>query len=139
MRDRPIPVDRVADAVGLVTRPDVDVVVELIGGIEPARSLVLSAMESGASVVSAQATTRAPARGASAVPTPASVLGFEPGTDRKLPTWKQVNMPRLIAWVVFWGLAVVVVATWAPRSASLRRYTLTVAPATRPFITWPAR
>ena len=41
------------DAVGLVTRPDVDVVVELIGGIEPARSLVLSAMESGASVVSA--------------------------------------------------------------------------------------
>jgi homoserine dehydrogenase len=41
------------DAVGLVTRHDVDVVVELIGGIEPARSLVLSAMESGASVVSA--------------------------------------------------------------------------------------
>jgi homoserine dehydrogenase len=41
------------DAVGLVSRPDVDVVVELIGGIEPARSLVLSAMESGASVVSA--------------------------------------------------------------------------------------
>ena len=28
------------DAVGLVTRADVDVVVELIGGIEPARSLV---------------------------------------------------------------------------------------------------
>ena len=25
------------------------------------------------------------------VPTPASVLGFEPGTDRKLPTWKQVG------------------------------------------------
>ena len=49
----------------------------------------------GASVVSvslagAQA-TRAPARGSSAVPTPASVLGFEPGTDRKLPTWKQVT------------------------------------------------
>ena len=41
------------DAVGLVTRADVDVVVELIGGIEPARSLVLAAMESGASVVSA--------------------------------------------------------------------------------------
>jgi homoserine dehydrogenase len=41
------------DAVGLVTRDDVDVVVELIGGIEPARSLVLAAMESGASVVSA--------------------------------------------------------------------------------------
>ena len=41
------------DAAGLVTRDDVDVVVELIGGIEPARSLVLAAMESGASVVSA--------------------------------------------------------------------------------------
>ena len=27
----------------------------------------------------------------SAVPTPASVIGFEPGTDRKLPTWKQVT------------------------------------------------
>ncbi|MGQ0649099.1 MAG: M14 family metallopeptidase [Gemmatimonadaceae bacterium] len=25
------------------------------------------------------------------VPTPASILGFEPGTDRKLPTWKQVT------------------------------------------------
>ena len=44
----------------------------------------------GASVVGAQSTTRAPARGASAIPTPASVLGFEPGADRKLPTWKQV-------------------------------------------------
>jgi len=28
---------------------------------------------------------------ASAIPTPASVLGFEPGTDRKLPTWRQVS------------------------------------------------
>ena len=26
-----------------------------------------------------------------AVPTPASILGWEPGTDRKLPTWKQVT------------------------------------------------
>ena len=25
------------------------------------------------------------------IPTPASVLGFEPGADRKLPTWKQVT------------------------------------------------
>ena len=25
------------------------------------------------------------------LPTPASVLGFEPGADRKLPTWKQVT------------------------------------------------
>ena len=45
----------------------------------------------GASALAAQATTRAPARGASAIPTPESVLGFEPGADRKLPTWKQVT------------------------------------------------
>jgi homoserine dehydrogenase len=41
------------DAEGLVAREDVDVVVEVIGGIEPARTLVLSAMEHGASVVTA--------------------------------------------------------------------------------------
>jgi homoserine dehydrogenase len=41
------------DAAGLVTRSDVDVVVEVIGGIEPARGLILSALESGASVVTA--------------------------------------------------------------------------------------
>jgi uncharacterized oligopeptide transporter (OPT) family protein len=28
-----------------------------------------------------------------------------------VPAWKQVNLPRLIAWVVFWGVAVVLVAT----------------------------
>ncbi|HZF52311.1 MAG TPA: OPT/YSL family transporter [Polyangiaceae bacterium] len=27
------------------------------------------------------------------------------------PAWKQVNMPRLIAWVVFWGVALVVTAS----------------------------
>ena len=41
------------DAMGLVTRPDVDLVVEVIGGIEPARSLILAALESGKSVVTA--------------------------------------------------------------------------------------
>jgi homoserine dehydrogenase len=41
------------DAMGLVTRPDVDIVVEMIGGIEPARSLLLAAMGAGKSVVSA--------------------------------------------------------------------------------------
>ncbi len=41
------------DAAGLVTRDDVDLVVEVIGGIEPARSLILSALEHGASVVTA--------------------------------------------------------------------------------------
>jgi homoserine dehydrogenase len=41
------------DAEGLVRRDDVDVVVEVIGGIEPARSLILAALEHGASVVTA--------------------------------------------------------------------------------------
>jgi homoserine dehydrogenase len=41
------------DAPALVARDDVDVVVEVIGGIEPARSLILSALENGASVVTA--------------------------------------------------------------------------------------
>jgi homoserine dehydrogenase len=41
------------DAAGLVARGDIDIVVEVIGGIEPARSLILSALKSGASVVSA--------------------------------------------------------------------------------------
>src|SRR6202000_2264531 len=32
------------DAMSLATRPDVDIVIEVIGGIEPARSLILAAM-----------------------------------------------------------------------------------------------
>jgi homoserine dehydrogenase len=39
------------DAAALVRRDDIDIVIELIGGIEPARELVLAAMESGASIV----------------------------------------------------------------------------------------
>jgi homoserine dehydrogenase len=41
------------DASGLVGRADVDVVVEVIGGIEPARTLLLEALKSGKSVVTA--------------------------------------------------------------------------------------
>ncbi|QYX77518.1 MULTISPECIES: homoserine dehydrogenase [Streptomyces] len=41
------------DATALVKRGDIDVVVEVIGGIEPARSLITTAFEYGASVVSA--------------------------------------------------------------------------------------
>ena len=41
------------DAAGLVARDDVDVVIEVIGGIEPARGLILAALENGASVVTA--------------------------------------------------------------------------------------
>ena len=41
------------DAAALVRREDVDVVVEVIGGIEPARTLITSAFEHGAGVVTA--------------------------------------------------------------------------------------
>ena len=41
------------DADGAGPRDDVDVVVEVIGGIEPARSLILAALENGAVVVTA--------------------------------------------------------------------------------------
>jgi homoserine dehydrogenase len=41
------------DAEALVTRDDVDLVVEVIGGLEPARTLITAAVESGKSVVSA--------------------------------------------------------------------------------------
>jgi homoserine dehydrogenase len=41
------------DAYGLVNRPDVDVVVEVIGGIDPARGLLLDALKSGRGVVTA--------------------------------------------------------------------------------------
>ena len=41
------------DSKALVARGDIDLVIEVIGGIEPARSLLMSAMEHGASVVTA--------------------------------------------------------------------------------------
>src|ERR1700742_3361542 len=42
-----------ADAMELAPRPDIDIVVEVIGGIEPARSLLLAAMKAGKAVVTA--------------------------------------------------------------------------------------
>jgi homoserine dehydrogenase len=41
------------DGVQLATRPDVDIVIELIGGIEPARTMLLAALKAGKSVVTA--------------------------------------------------------------------------------------
>ncbi len=53
-RDLPVNPDLfTTDAAALVSRPDIDVVVEVIGGIEPARSLLLTALRRGASVVTA--------------------------------------------------------------------------------------
>ena len=45
------------------------------------RLLALSALSLAPALLRAQAT----------IPTPASILGFEPGADRKLPTWKQIT------------------------------------------------
>jgi homoserine dehydrogenase len=42
-----------ADALGLVKRDDVDVVVEVVGGIEPARTWLVEALRAGKSVVTA--------------------------------------------------------------------------------------
>ena len=55
-RRRDVPADPklfTADAAGLVAQDGIDVVVEVIGGLEPARSLLLGAMRRGASVVTA--------------------------------------------------------------------------------------
>ena len=41
------------DAMTLASRPDVDLVIELLGGIEPARSLILAAIGAGSSVITA--------------------------------------------------------------------------------------
>jgi homoserine dehydrogenase len=52
--DIPVPPDRFrTDPLPLVRDPQVDVVVELIGSVEPARSLIHEAMKSGKSVVTA--------------------------------------------------------------------------------------
>jgi homoserine dehydrogenase len=53
-RDVDVPADLfTGDADALVSRPDVDLVVELIGGVEPARTLIVSALAHGSSVVTA--------------------------------------------------------------------------------------
>ncbi|MGN2641354.1 homoserine dehydrogenase [Nocardia takedensis] len=52
--DRGVPAELLTtDAQALVARPDVDLVVEVIGGIDPARTLILAALNAGKSVVTA--------------------------------------------------------------------------------------
>jgi homoserine dehydrogenase len=67
-RDRgPLPVDPAlftTDPVSLIKRDDVDVVVEVVGGIEPARSWLLTALGAGKSVVTANKALLAEAGGA---------------------------------------------------------------------------
>ena len=53
-RDADVPAELLTtDAAGLVSSGDIDVVVEVIGGVEPSRTLILTALEHGASVVTA--------------------------------------------------------------------------------------
>jgi homoserine dehydrogenase len=53
-RPRDVALDRLTtDPHEVTTDPDVDIVVEVIGGIEPARSLIVEALEAGKSVVTA--------------------------------------------------------------------------------------
>lgn len=52
--DRGVPIDMLTDNIdALVSRDDVDIVVELMGPVEPARKAILSALEKGKSVVTA--------------------------------------------------------------------------------------
>ncbi len=55
-KDRGLPIDKMlltTDAEALVADPAIDIVVEVIGGIEPARSLILAAIGAGKPVVTA--------------------------------------------------------------------------------------
>lgn len=55
-RDRGVPLDRAkftTDPDALVDAPDVDIVCELMGGVDPARRLILRALEAGKPVVTA--------------------------------------------------------------------------------------
>ncbi|MGI9596470.1 MAG: homoserine dehydrogenase [Acidimicrobiales bacterium] len=55
-KDRGLPIDEsmlTTDAESVVNDPSIDVIVEVIGGIEPARSLIISALRAGKSVITA--------------------------------------------------------------------------------------
>ena len=53
-RDAPVPPGMLtADAQSVVADPEVDIVVEVIGGIEPARTLILAALKAGKPVITA--------------------------------------------------------------------------------------
>ena len=52
----------------------------------------VAAFQAGALLICSAATLSGQTTATSStIPTPASVIGFEPGADRKLPTWKQVT------------------------------------------------
>lgn len=86
--DRGIPVDMLTDNVEeLVSRDDVDIVVELMGPVEPARKAILSALEQGKSVVTANKALMAVSTGelAQAAETARVDLYFEAAVAGAIP------------------------------------------------------
>ena len=59
--------------------------------VRSALAVTCLAIASAAAAHDAAAQGAQRAAASSAIPTPASILGWEPGTDRKLPTWNQVT------------------------------------------------
>jgi homoserine dehydrogenase len=74
------------DAAALVVRPDVDIVVELFGGIEPARALILKALAAGKDVVTAnKALAEHGERIFAAAAKAAMAIGFEASVGGGVP------------------------------------------------------
>ncbi len=62
-RSRPVHLDEsilTRDAAEVVADPSIDVIVEVIGGIEPARELILAALANGKPVITAHTPASAP-------------------------------------------------------------------------------
>ncbi|RAV12012.1 homoserine dehydrogenase [Mycolicibacterium sp. GF69] len=86
--DRGVPVDMLTDNVEeLVSRDDVDIVVELMGPVDPARKAILSALEQGKSVVTANKALMAVSTGelAQAAETARVDLYFEAAVAGAIP------------------------------------------------------
>lgn len=86
--DRGIPVDMLTDNIEeLVSRDDVDIVVELMGPVEPARKAILAALEQGKSVVTANKALMAVSTGelAQAAETARVDLYFEAAVAGAIP------------------------------------------------------
>ena len=86
--DRGVPTELLTDNIeGLVSREDVDIVVEVMGPVEPARKAILSALEQGKSVVTANKALMAVAAGeiASAAESANVDLYFEAAVAGAIP------------------------------------------------------
>ncbi len=92
--DRGVPVELLTDNIEeLVTREDVDIVIELMGPVEPARKAILSALEHGKSVVTANKALLAVATGelAQAAESGNVDLYFEAAVAGAIPVIRPLN------------------------------------------------